>query len=125
MITAHFDPTEGVLRLVAAGKVDVEQMTAGVRDVEKALATAKPGFRLLTDLSAVESMPAAAAADVGHIMDLCDRHGVDSVVRVLPREPQNDIGFAILTPFHYSREVRIITCDNRGEAERVLAEPAA
>jgi hypothetical protein len=53
-------------------------------------------------------------------MDLGDKKGVALVVRVVS-EPHKDIGFNILSLFHYTRDVVIVTCCNRDEAERALA----
>ena len=33
---------------------------------------------------------------------------------------RKDIGFGILSIFHYARRVRVVTCETRAEAERVL-----
>ena len=81
-----------------------------------------PGFRLLSDLSGVKSMPTTTAPFIGQIMELCAERGLESVVRVLPSEPRNDIGYAILSQFHYGPDVRIVTCDNVEQAASHLAE---
>ena len=47
-------------------------------------------------------------------------HGVAEVVRVIP-DPQKDIGLNILSVFHYSRRVRIVTCESLAEAEELFA----
>jgi hypothetical protein len=53
-------------------------------------------------------------------MDLCNKHGIEMVVRVIP-DPQKDIGLNILSLFHYRRRVRIVTCKTLAEAMRALA----
>jgi hypothetical protein len=67
-------------------------------------------------------LPTTAAPYIGQIMELCADKGLESVVRVLPTEPRHDIGYAILSKFHYSPGVRIITCDNVEAAASHLAE---
>ena len=67
-------------------------------------------------------MPTTAASYIGQIMELCADKGLASVVRVLPPEPRNDIGYAILSQFHYGPDVRIVTCDNVEQAASHLAE---
>ena len=54
-------------------------------------------------------------------MELCTQKGLESVIRVLPAEARNDIGFAIMSHFHYGPDVRIVTCDNLEEARSHLA----
>ena len=48
--------------------------------------------------------------------------GLESVIRVLPAEARNDIGFAIMSRFHYGPDVRIVMCDNLEEARSHLAD---
>jgi len=45
--------------------------------------------------------------------------GVELVVRVIP-DPHKDIGFNILSLFHYRRRVRIVTCPTLEEAMKAL-----
>jgi hypothetical protein len=53
------------------------------------------------------------------MMDLCNKKGVETVVRVIP-DPRKDIGLNILSLFHYRRHVRIVTCATISEAMNVL-----
>ena len=55
-------------------------------------------------------------------MELGTQKGLESVIRVLPAEARNDIGFAIMSQFHYGPDVRIVTCDNLEEARSRLVE---
>lgn len=89
--------------------------------VQTLLADLQPGFRLLTDLSQLESMDSSCSLYIKQIMDVCDEHGVAMVVRVVP-DPHKDIGFNIMSLFHFSREVSIVTCSHRDEATGALTE---
>lgn len=53
-------------------------------------------------------------------MELLGRHGVSKVARVIP-DPGRDIGFNILSIFHYSRSVKIHTCPTREEADQCFS----
>lgn len=54
-------------------------------------------------------------------MELLDRSGVGTLVRVIP-DPCKDIGMNILTLFHYPHRPRVMTCENMNEgAALVLA----
>ena len=55
-------------------------------------------------------------------MELGTQKGLESVIRVLPAEARNDIGFAIMSQFHYNPDVRIVTRDNLEEARSRLVE---
>jgi hypothetical protein len=56
---------------------------------------------------------------IKRMMDVCNKKGVELVVRVIP-DPQKDIGLNILSLFHYRRRVRIVTCQTLAEAKKVL-----
>jgi hypothetical protein len=49
------------------------------------------------------------------MMDLCDRKGVKAVVRVVP-DPHKDIGFALLSHFHYGPDVELTTYQSLADA---------
>ena len=42
------------------------------------------GFRLLADLSALDSMEIACAPFIGKVMDRCNERGIKKVIRVIP-----------------------------------------
>ena len=89
-------------------------------DIKAQLADLPPGFRLLADLSQVESMDPECAPEIGRTMELIDQAGVGLIIRVIP-DPGKDIGMNILTIFHYPHHPRIITCENLAEAVRKLS----
>jgi hypothetical protein len=93
---------------------------AWTREIPTLLPDLRPGFRLLTDMSSLESMDLACVPYIKQLMDLCNKHGIEMVVRVIP-DPQKDIGLNILSLFHYRRRVRIVTCKTLAEAMRALA----
>ena len=88
--------------------------------VRKLVSEMQPGFRLLTDLSQLESMDRACIPYIEGNMDMFREKGVAEVVRVIP-DPQKDIGLNILSVFHYTRDVRIVTCESLAEAEEMLS----
>ena len=67
-------------------------------------------------------MPITAAPYIGQIMELCAEKGGELVVRLLPAEPSKDIGFAIMSHFHYAPDIRIVTCATMEEAASYLLE---
>ena len=88
--------------------------------VEQSLSDLKPGFRLLTDLSALNAMDYSCAAEISALMDLLRQKGIAKVVRVIP-DPHKDIGFNMLTIFHYRHTVAVVTVQTLDEALKALA----
>jgi hypothetical protein len=65
----------------------------------------RPGFRVLVDMTDLESMDYAGAPYIGSIMDLCVTKQVEHVVRVIPN-PHKDIGLNIMSYLRYGSKVR-------------------
>ena len=120
MVHADVDRSKNLLRIIYRGRVEAEETKRYLADITAMVAELKPGFRLLTDLSGLESMEVACVTDIKRIMDACNKQGVSRVVRVIP-DPHKDIGLNILSLFHYSRKVRIVTCETLAEATKVLS----
>jgi hypothetical protein len=121
MIEATVDKSANLLKVCYTGHVGPEESRRGAKQIELLLSELQPGFRLLTDLRALEVMDLGCVPDIEHVMDLCDDRGIGMVVRVIP-DPRKDIGLNILSLFHYRRGVRILTCATLQEAEQALAE---
>ena len=117
MVLAAINKPRQLLYLCFAGEVGVAELERGRADLNHLLAELSPGFRLLTDLSGLESMDVACAREIGRVMELCEQKGVGLVVRVIP-DPAKDIGMNMLAIFHYHRRTHMTTC-------RTLAEAAA
>jgi hypothetical protein len=122
MFVTEFDKSQRLLRITLAGHTTAEEARSCMESVRSLLADIQPGFRLLADLSGILSMPTTAAPYIGQLMDSCAEKGVVLVVRLLPAEPSKDIGFAIMSRFHYAPDVRIVTCATMEEAANYLLE---
>src|SRR5262245_56213 len=97
------------------GRVDAGQMQACFERMKKLLTQVEPGFRLFTDLSGLELMDAACAPVIGEIMDHLVERKIAGVVRVIP-DRQKDIGFDLISRFHYGRDVDTMTFENLADA---------
>jgi hypothetical protein len=115
MFQVEVDGLKNVLKISYARHVGPEDTKRVEEEIPPLLAEVRPGFRLLTDLSGLESMDLACVPYIRRMMDLCNKNGVEMVVRVIP-DPHKDIGLNILSLFHYRRRVRIVTCATLGEA---------
>ena len=101
-------------------RVTPAEVAAAWDELQTELAGLAPGFRLLVDLSQVEFMDPECLTEMGRAMDAIDQRGVSLIVRVIP-DTSKDIGFNILTVFHYPHHPRVITCQNLAAALKELA----
>jgi anti-anti-sigma regulatory factor len=120
MFQVKADKSKNLLRINFTGHVDLEEAQRYGEQAAALLAGLQPGFQLLTDLSGLETMDFACARYIRQVMELCSKKGVAKVVRVIP-DPRKDIGFNILSLFHYRRGIRIVTCETLEEAKKILA----
>lgn len=119
MISTATDLSKQLLIIRFEGTVSVEDATSAVETIRRCLQELGSGFRLLTDLSDLKSMEDGCAPIVMHTMDLCAQKGIKSVYRIMP-DPSKDIGFNIMSRFHYGHDVHTVTFENREEAEEHL-----
>jgi hypothetical protein len=122
MFQTELDRSQQLLTISWAGHATVEEARVCLENLQSLLTDIQPGFRLFADLSRLLSMPTAAAPYIGQIMESCSEKGVELVVRLLPAEPSKDIGFAIMSRFHYAPDIRIVTCATMEEAAGHLRE---
>ena len=120
MFLAASNPSRQLLVLHYIGRIQAAELRRGFEDIHKLLADLPSGFRLLVDLSHSESLDLDCVPELGRMMDLIGRASVGVVVRVIP-DPQKDIGFNILSVFHYPHHPRIITCQTTAEAGQLLS----
>ena len=120
MFHAEIDTSQRVLTMSFAHRVDSREMKACLEKVRTMLADIKPGFRLLTDLTSLESMDADCSTDLGEMMSLCDAKGISAVLTVVPN-PKKDIGFTVMEPFHYGKHVLVMTYETLADAIHSLA----
>ena len=120
MYRVEVDKSKNLLKISYAQHVGPDDTKGVDEKIPTLLPDLRPGFRLLTDMSSLESMDLACVPYIKQLMDLCNKHGIEMVVRVIP-DPQKDIGLNILSLFHYRRRVRIVTCKTLAEAMRALA----
>jgi hypothetical protein len=120
MYRAEVDLSKRLLIIAGSQRVGPEEVRRCADELPALLAALQPGFRLLTDLSGLESMDVACVPYIKRIMDLCYAKGVEMVARVIP-DPHKDIGLNIMSLFHYGRGVHIVTFATLEEAMNALA----
>ena len=120
MYQAEVDKGRNLLKVSYAQQVTVEEAKRWAEELGLMLRELRPGFRVLADLSGLESMDLGCVPHIKTMMKLCDKKGVAMVARVIP-DPRKDIGLNILSLFHYDRRVQIVTCETMDEALSALA----
>lgn len=120
MWTAAIDRPRQLLQLRFSGSVGLKEAQACLQQVQTLLNELEPGFKLLTDLSELDRMDISCESLIDEVMEILNRKGIRKVVRVIP-DPRKDIGFGIMSLFHYGHQVKVITCASLAEAEPHLA----
>src|SRR5439155_14351486 len=108
-----------LVHLAYAGHVNVDEAKRCRTEFEALLPKLKPGFRLLTDLSALEEMDYACADEIRAIMDELRKRGISRAIRVIP-DQKKDIGVTVMSYFHYGHGVRVQTVKSLAEALKAL-----
>jgi anti-anti-sigma regulatory factor len=119
--TVGIDQAKNLLVIRYRGRVIAAAVKRCAEEVRAALAKMQSGFRLLVDFTELESMDVNCASHIEKIMELCDEKDVSAVVRIIP-DPKRDIGLQIMSYFHYSGVVKIITCKNLDDATKILSQ---
>jgi len=121
MFSIEANDDERLLKINWLGHVDSDEMRRCADEIGVTASKMRPGFRVLVDMSDLESMDYAGAPYIGLVMDLCVAKQVEHVVRVIPN-PHKDIGMNIMSYLRYGSKVRVTVCENRADAMRLLAE---
>ena len=119
MIKGSFDRKHNALIIEFEGNVDVAQAERFYSDVKKILPKRRKGFTLLTDLSSVQNVDLKVQETIKKTMDFFNAQGVSEIIRVIP-DADKDIGFNIMSIFHYSKKVKFLTVQSRQEAQARL-----
>ena len=121
IFTVGIDQAENLLVIRYRGRVTASAVERCAEEVRAALPKMQSGFQLLVDFTELGYMDVTCVPHIKNIMELCDEKGVSAVVRVIP-DPKRDIGLQILSYFHYSGDVKIITCENLNDAMKILSQ---
>jgi hypothetical protein len=126
MISCSADESGQILTISYGRRVGLAEIGKALDDLRGLVPRMKPGFTLFSDLTHLEAMDPDCAADLGEAMTLLSDAGMANVVRLIP-DPTKDIGFNIISAFHFHQPVKVHTRENLGEALRclLLVESAA
>jgi hypothetical protein len=121
MFSIEASDAERLIKISWSGQVDSDEMRRCAEEIGVTASKMRPGFRVLADMTGLESMDPAGAPYIGSVMDLCVTKQVEHVVRVIP-DPRKDIGLNIMSYFHYGSKIRVTVCENLPDAMQRLAE---
>ena len=121
MFSIEASDAERLIKISWWGLVDSAEMRRCADEFGVTASKMRPGFRVLVDMTDLESMDYAGSPYIGSIMDLCVSKQVEHVVRVIPN-PHKDIGLNIMSYLRYGSKVRVTICENLADAMRLLAE---
>ena len=119
MFAIEFDQPRNLLVIRYSDRVGPDDTERALEEMRLALERVERGFRLLADLTALQSMDLACRPHIESVMDLCNEKGVSDVIRIIP-DPRKDIGMQIMSYFHYRGDVRVMTCESADEAMKLL-----
>lgn len=119
MFTVKLDQPGNTLTISYGGQVSQAETRLCAEKVQLAIWSFEPGFRLVVDLTDLQSMDVACSPMIASIMEICNTAGVAEVVRIIP-DPTRDIGLQIISFFHYDKDVCIRTCATVAEAMEIL-----
>ena len=121
MFRIDVDQSQNQLTIVYSGHVSPDETIRCAEEIERAITKTSPGFHLLVDMTGLQTMEISCASHIKNLMDRCNQNGVAKVVRIIPN-PKLDIGFQIMSYFHYGNDVEIVTCESLAEALTLLAK---
>lgn len=121
MFSLEADDSNRLIKISWSDIVSVDEMRECAEELRALITDVRPGFRLLADLTGLESMDHTGASYIAATMDLVAAKQVALIVRVIP-DPRKDIGLNILSYFHYGPEVRIETYQSLRDALESLSD---
>lgn len=120
MFAAEYDNVHRLLKLRFSANVTTDEVKLCHQRIRELLAGEESGFRLLVDLSGLEKMDTDCWQHIKQSMTFHNERGVKEIVRVIP-DSHKDIGFTIMSTFHYNHDVSISVCETLGEAKELLS----
>ena len=119
MINVTYDSKHNTIIVELAGKIDLAQGEQLYSAIQKSVPKDGKGFKILTDLTGIETVDPKIKGSIQKLMEFCDKQGVTEVLRAIA-DPSQDIGLNIMSLFHYSKKVTILTFQSREEAQAHL-----
>lgn len=117
----YADESKNLLHLIWTGTLNSESAQRFLDNAEAASRKLRQNFDVLSDLRDLKAIEQDATERIDEMMERLTQRGVQRVIRVLPSETEN-FGLAIMSMFHYGKNVQIITCRTLEEACKFLSD---
>lgn len=108
MFSVSVDKTGNKLTITLKAQFNLQDAKQLYAQVQEIVPKLEKGFILLTDMTLLEHMDLNIKSSIEKTMDLINKQGVSKIIRIIP-DQKKDIGFSIMSLFHYSTEVPIHT----------------
>jgi len=119
MFSVSIDKSNTKLTIALKARFDLKDAEQLYAQVEENVPKLGKGFILLTDLTSLDHMDLNTKSSIEKTMDLLNKRGVAKIIRIIP-DQKKDIGFSIMSLFHYSTEVPIHTFTSYQQASEHL-----
>jgi hypothetical protein len=119
MYTIKSNEQSNSLTIGIKGSFLVSEAEEIYTNLETMLPKLKKGFILITDLSLLETVDYNVMSLIVKSMDLINSYSPSRIIRIVP-DVTKDIGFNIMSVFHYSKAIKIMTLGSIKEAEKYL-----
>lgn len=121
MFTLNVENDGNKLTITYEGYFDVHQAEQFYLELQKIIPKLKNGCIVFVDLSLLERMDFEAKKFISKEMELLNAKGVSEVIRIIP-DKSKDIGFSIMSLFHYSPKTKIHTYRSLQEAKEFFTD---
>ena len=112
-----FNKTNNTISIKIESSFDLQQAEQLHVEIERIIPEVKKGFTVLTDLTSLQKMDLESRGSITKSMDLFNEYGIAEIIRVVP-DMAKDLGFNIMSLFHYSRDVKMHTFGSLEEATK-------
>ncbi len=121
MFTMSVENDGNKLAITYEGYFDIQQAEQFYLELQKIIPKLKKGCIVFVNLSLLERMDFEAKKFISKEMELLNAKGVSEVIRIIP-DKSKDIGFSIMSLFHYSPKTKIHTYKSLQEAKEIFAD---
>ena len=112
-----FNKTSNIISIKIESSFDLQQAEQLHVEIERIIPEVKKGFTVLTDLTSLQKMDLESRESIAKYMKLFNECGVAEIIRIVP-DMTKDLGFNIMSLFHYSRDIKIRTFGSLEEASK-------
>ena len=115
MYLLEIDCKQNRLHLTLSEQFNALEAELLLEETHQRIQEIEPGFSVLCDLTTLSEFAPEARTHFRQLMDLFNNRGARKIIRVIP-DPLNNFGLTIMSHFHFSDNVHLISCNTLKEA---------